>query len=239
MRKTQKIRCFCALMLVGVLGIGTPLSISGESADHSGEGQITAPENTGKETSVDDATDNTYDYYTVMGDTTVTAEDMVIHFNQQNLEYPSDALSKGGAPDIETFCEIVVEEADAEGVRGEVVFEQAMLETGWLQFQGVCEPSQFNFAGLGATGGDEPGNSFPDVRTGIRAQVQHLKAYASSEELNQECVDERFSLVTRECAPYVEWLGIQENPYGMGWAAGKDYGEKLRNLLSELKGKTD
>ena len=65
------------------------------------------------------------------------------------------------------------------------------------------------------------------------------KAYASSEELYQECVDERFSLVTRECAPYVEWLGIQENPYGMGWAAGKDYGEKLRNLLSELKDKTD
>ena len=59
MRKTQKIRCFCALMLVGVLGIGAPLSISGESADHSGEGQITAPENTGKETSVNDATDNT------------------------------------------------------------------------------------------------------------------------------------------------------------------------------------
>lgn len=239
MRKTQKIKRFCALMLVGVLGIGTPISIYGEEPDHSGEGQITAPEKMGNETPVDDATDNTYDYYTVMGDTTVAAEDMVFHFNKQNLEYPSDALSQGGAPDVETFCEIVVEEADAEGVRGEIVFEQAMLETGWLQFQGVCEPSQFNFAGLGATGGDEPGNSFPDVRTGIRAQVQHLKAYASSEELNQECVDERFSLVTRECAPYVEWLGIQENPYGMGWAAGEHYGEKLRNLLSELKGETD
>ena len=42
--------------------------------------------------------------------------------------------------------------------------------------------------------------------------------------------------MTRECAPYVEWLGIQENPYGMGWAAGEHYGEKLRNLLAELKG---
>ena len=135
MRKTQKIKRFCALMLVGVLGIGTPISIYGEEPDHSGEGQITAPEKTGKELPADDATDNTYDYYTVMGDTTVTAEDMVLHFNQQNLEYPSDALSQGGAPDVETFCEIVVEEADAEGVRGEIVFEQAMLETGWLQFQ--------------------------------------------------------------------------------------------------------
>lgn len=30
MRETQKIRHFCALMLVGVLGIGTPISIYGE-----------------------------------------------------------------------------------------------------------------------------------------------------------------------------------------------------------------
>ena len=78
----------------------------------------------------------------------------------------------------------MIEEADAEGVRGEVVFEQAMLETGWLQFGGDASAGQFNFSGLGTTGGGVAGNSFPDVRTGIRAQVQHLKAYASSEELN-------------------------------------------------------
>lgn len=236
MRNTQKRKRFWVLILVGVLGIGTPISINAGEQDHQEEGQIQAPKDTDAEAPLDDATDNTYNYYTIMGDTTVASSDMAAHFNEQNMEYPSEALGAGGAPDIETFCEIVVEEAEAEGVRGEVVFEQAMLETGWLQFQGVCEPSQFNFAGLGATGGDEPGNSFPDVCTGIRAQVQHLKAYASSEELNQECVDERFSLVTRECAPYVEWLGIQENPYGVGWAAGEHYGEKLRNLLAELKG---
>ena len=39
-----------------------------------------------------------------------------------------------------------------------------------------------------------------------------LKAYASSEELNQACVENRFQYVSRESAPYVEWLGIQENP---------------------------
>jgi hypothetical protein len=44
--------------------------------------------------------------------------------------------------------------------------------------------------------------------------------------------------VTRETAPYVEWLGIQENPYGGGWAAGKDYGSKLRKILTDLKSGT-
>lgn len=227
------------LTLTGALIFGAPVFVQG-AADHSGEGQIHKPAydittGPGTEGFIDDSTDNTYGYYTIMGTTTVTLEEMTDLYETQGAEYPR-SLKEGGAETIEDFCSIILEEAEEEGVRAEVVYVQAMLETGWLQFQGVCKPSQFNFAGLGATGGDEPGNSFVDVRTGIRAQVQHLKAYASSEELNQECVDERFSLVTRECAPYVEWLGIQENPYGMGWAAGEHYGEKLRNLLAELKG---
>ena len=41
----------------------------------------------------------------------------------------------------------------------------------------------FNFAGIGTTGGGVPGNSYPDVRTGVRAQIQHLKAYATDEPL--------------------------------------------------------
>lgn len=210
-----------------------------EEADHSMEGQISKPQSSGEsdtEGFVDDSTDNTYGYYTIMGCTTVDAEDMVVQYEAQNVEYPSGILTEGGAPDIDTFCTIVIEEADAEGVRGEVVFEQAMLETGWLQFGGDASAGQFNFSGLGTTGGGVAGNSFPDVRTGIRAQVQHLKAYASSEELTQACVDNRFQYVARESAPYVEWLGIQENPYGGGWAAGRSYGYKLRSLLADLKG---
>ena len=53
MRIVQKRKVFCALMLVGVLGIGTPFSIYGEAPDYSGEGQITAPEKTGEETPID------------------------------------------------------------------------------------------------------------------------------------------------------------------------------------------
>ena len=64
------------------------------------------------------------------------------------------------------FCTIILEEANAEGVRGEVVFEQAMLETGWLQYGGDSGISQYNFAGIGTTGGGVAGVSYPDVRTG-------------------------------------------------------------------------
>ena len=99
-----------------------------------------------------------------------------------------------------------------------------MLETGFLKFGGDVEKDQYNFAGLGATGGGEKGLSFPDIRTGIRAQVKHLKAYASTEGLKKECVDPRFKYVTRGSAKYVQWLGIQENPNHVGWAGSANYG---------------
>ena len=176
--------------------------------------------------------------YPIMGTSPVTAEQLVSYFKSAGVSYPSEELGEGGADSIETFATMYCEEAAAEGVRPEVAFVQTMKETGWLQFGGDVSVEQFNFAGLGTTGGGVKGIAFPDVRTGIRAQVQHLKAYASTDSLNQECVDERFDYVTRETAPYVEWLGIQENPYGGGWAAGKDYGSKLRKILTDLKSGT-
>lgn len=130
------------------------------------------------------------------------------------------------AQTIEEFCAIIQEEAYREGVKAEVVFAQLLHETGWLQFQGDVKIDQFNFAGIGATGGGERGNVFPDARTGIRAQVQHLKAYASTKPLNLACVDPRFTFVQRGCAPYVEDLGGK-------WAAGSQYGYVLVNQQIE------
>lgn len=72
-----------------------------------------------------------------------------------------------------------------------------MKETGFLQFGGDVSIEQFNFAGIGTTGGGVPGNSYPDVRTGVRAQIQHLKAYATDEPLNQTCVDNRYEYVKK------------------------------------------
>lgn len=208
-------------VITGTLLIGMPVFLyllSGHFSDNQGN---SLPES--------------QEYYTIMGDTTVSLYDMECLFYSRNVEYPSTALTNGGAETLEDFCRIILEEAETEHVRGEVVFAQSMLETGWLQYGGDSKIEQFNFAGLGTTGDGEPGNSFSDVRSGIRAQVQHLKAYASSEQLVNYCIDERFDLVSRETAPYVEWLGIQENPYGGGWAAAQDYGYKIRALIGEMK----
>lgn len=176
-------------------------------------------------------------YYTIMGESTTTVDQMVVYYQSSGYEYPSIELGAGGAGTLEKFCQLYYEEAAAEGIRAEVAFAQAMMETKWLQYGNIVQINQFNFAGLGAIDGNAAGNcaSFKDVRTGIRAQIQHLKAYASAETLNNECVDPRFSLVTRGCAPYVEWLGQQENPNGYGWATEKGYGTSIVSMIRKLK----
>lgn len=128
-----------------------------------------------------------------------------------------------------------MEESKIEGVRAEVAFAQAMMETAFLGFGGDVDRDQYNFAGLGAVGNGEPGESFPDIRTGIRAQIQHLKVYASTEPLKLDQVDTRFEFVKRGVAKYVEWLGIQENPNSTdsvkyGWASDKNYGYNIVSL---------
>ena len=165
----------------------------------------------------------------ISGDKNTVVNKMVKMYQKSGRTYPAAQLANGGAASLEQFCQIVYDEAAKEGVKPEVVFGQAMKETGYLKFGRSVKIEQFNFAGIGATDVDPKPASFPDVATGIRAQVQHLKAYACKENLTQASVDPRFSKVTRESAPYVEWLGAQENPNGRGWATDANYGISLMN----------
>ena len=172
--------------------------------------------------------------YTIMGSPSVNVAQLVSYFNNSGIDYPTKDLSKGGASTINELCKIVYEEATAEGVKPEVLFAQMMLETGFLEFKGDVKISQFNFGGIGATGG-VPGNAFTNVRIGIRAQVQHLKCYACEEPLNNANVDPRWWTELRNKAPYVEWLSIPNNPYKRGWASDPDYGTKLLTMISNIK----
>ena len=180
---------------------------------------------------------NATKYYTIIGQSTVTVEQMAAYFRSSKHTYPAVALGAGGALTLEQFCQIYYEEAEAEGVRVEVAFAQAMKETGWLQYGGIVNIGQFNFAGIGALDGNSSGQcaSFRDVREGVRAQIQHLKAYGCDQALNNAQVDPRFHLVTRGSAPYVEWLGVNENPKHVGWATAPGYGSGIVGMIKTLK----
>ena len=103
-----------------------------------------------------------------------------------------------------------------------------MIETGWLRFGGSVSAGQCNFGGLGSTGSGVAGASFDSVGIGLRAQTQHLKAYASTDPLLGGCVDPRFSMVKRGSAQYLTQLNGK-------WAVpGKGYGEHITLIAREL-----
>ena len=179
----------------------------------------------------------------IMGSTQTSVEQMVNYYNSKTSGYDKfkakyngkydGVLAKGGARTINEFAQIVYDESIAEGVKPEVVFAQCMKETGYLKYGGDVLPNQYNYAGVGATGAVH-GASFNNVRMGIRAQIQHLKAYGSIYPLTNQCVDPRFDLVKRGSAQYVEWLGKNENPNGYGWATAKQYGYDIVEMVKVL-----
>lgn len=170
-------------------------------------------------------------YTKIMGKAVATVKQMQEYIRAKN---PAVAQS------VINMVPLYLSEGEAEGVRGDVAFAQSCLETGNFGFTGSAVTlEQNNFCGMGVTANGLKGNSFDTAQSGIRAQIQHLKAYADTAELVNELSDPRFKFVARGSAPYVEWLGIQENPQGKGWAAGAGYGVKILEILKAIVGEVD
>lgn len=169
-------------------------------------------------------------YHSIAGAAVATAEQMV-------------AYIKAKRPDVEQsvidMIPLYLIEGMVEGIAGDIAFAQSCVETGNFAFPAeTCAVTlaQNNFAMMGVTATFAKGESFATPQLGIRAQIQHLKAYANSDALRGECVDPRFKYVVRGSAPYVEWLGQQENPNGKGWATAKGYGDRILAVLAEIRG---
>jgi len=116
-----------------------------------------------------------------------------------------------------------------ENVRGDIAFAQALVETGWFRYGGQVHCWQNNYGGMSG--------SFPDAETGVRAQIQHLRAYAdpsatscSQPPLHTPCADPTFNFVSpKGKAP--NW-----NDMGNGnWAAAPDYAGKVLRVYNEMR----
>jgi len=162
----------------------------------------------------------------IMGAAVATADQMRAYIKAKNPKVAQRVLD---------MVPLYLSEGAAEGVRGDIAFAQSCLETGNFAFSdSAVTLEQNNFCGMGVTANGLKGNSFDTPQLGIRAQVQHLKAYASTKPLKNGCIDPRFKYVARGCAEVVEWLGQKENPQGKGWATGAGYGEKIITILKAI-----
>lgn len=128
---------------------------------------------------------------------------------------------------IRMLSQIYIEEAAYEGINHDIAFSQMCLETGFLKYGGLVKPEWNNFCGLGAIGPEQPGLVFPDPRTGVRAHIQHLKAYATNEPLKGDLVDPRYKYVRLGSSPKIEGLAGT-------WAADRMYAVKIGIILQNL-----
>lgn len=170
--------------------------------------------------------DKYFSYTSIAGSAQATVQQMQTYIKKVNPNVPQSVLD---------MIPYYLSEGKAEGIRGDIAFAQSCLETGNFTFKdSAVKLGQNNFCGLGVLDNGMLGASFSTPQLGIRAQIQHLKAYANQSPLKNPVIDPRFSLVKRGAAPTVQYLGIQENPQGYGWAAGADYGVKILNILENI-----
>ncbi|GAB4365439.1 MAG: hypothetical protein Kow00121_01950 [Elainellaceae cyanobacterium] len=118
------------------------------------------------------------------------------------------------------------EEAEIEGVNYDLAFSQMCVETQFLHFPGSSTLEQNNFAHLG-TGNSLEAATFSSTRIGVRAQIQHLKAYASTEPFVQAIVDPRFPYIRRGIAPTISQLSGR-------WSTDSQYHIKILSVLRRL-----
>lgn len=123
-------------------------------------------------------------------------------------------------------------EGMVEGIRPDVAFAQALHETGNFRYGGDVVPLQNNFCGLGTTGGGVRGAWFPTAEIGVRAQIQHLLAYASTRPPALPIVDPRYDLLKRSVnfGQAVTWTDLNGK-----WAVpGKTYGQMILKIHQNI-----
>lgn len=129
---------------------------------------------------------------------------------------------------VSRIIDAYITDCAIEGINHDIAFSQMCLETGFLRFNGSVKAEQYNFCGLGAVGKENTGLSFESIEIGIRAHIQHLKAYASHEPLTTKLVDTRFAFVKRGIAPDIHSLAGT-------WASDLNYGFKMEAIIRSLK----
>lgn len=159
----------------------------------------------------------------IMGPGFLTATDLADFFLSQN-----PAANKKEVYEIATYY---VYEGMAEGVNYSVAFAQMCLETGYLKFGNLVTPEMHNYCGLGAMDAEHPGESFATMQLGVRAHIQHLQAYGTTEDqqLRNQLIDPRYSWVHK--TKYIETI---EGLSGT-WATDPNYAVKIENILKKIE----
>lgn len=130
---------------------------------------------------------------------------------------------------------------DAWRVRWDYAFFQMIVETNALAFRrgngepGDVKPRQNNFAGIGTTGGGVPGDSYPDVGTGVLAHIQHLVAYSG--ERMADPVAPRTQLKQGDIVEVSQRLkrAVRYSDLARRWAVDRRYWQSIESIAEAFR----
>lgn len=148
--------------------------------------------------------------------------------------FASQSITPTISTPILDLANMFVDEGNAQNVRGDIAFAQSVLETGWFAYKGsMVKPTDNNFSGLGACDTCSSGNRYATPQAGVRAQIQHLWAYADPNadptRVARELTDTRMTYVK----PYGKSPTWEQMGCG-NWATGTDYATQVLGLYTKM-----
>ncbi len=118
-----------------------------------------------------------------------------------------------------------IQDGRAEGIRGDIAFAQAVLETGG--FANTDSVVANNFSGIGHYDNAPLGFIFPSPRAGVRAQIQLLKGYAVKKpDYANPLVDKRLRGPAGCCPTWGDLTTV--------WATDPTYGPKVMLIYTSI-----
>lgn len=118
-----------------------------------------------------------------------------------------------------------IKDGRAEGIRGDIAFAQAVLETGG--FANTDSVVANNFSGIGHYDNAPLGFIFPSPRAGVRAQIQLLKGYAVKKpNYANPLVDKRLRGPAGCCQTWGDLTTV--------WATDPTYGPKVMLIYTSI-----
>ena len=161
----------------------------------------------------------------IMGPAALDAADLVNWFNGTG----NVALTSAS---IQQLAQWYMSEGAAEGVRGDIAFAQAVIETG--SFTSPDSVNLNNYAGVGHCDSCAAGFDFPSPLMGVRGQLQLLRAYAVPGLVSSQLPDPP---VIPEVTPDIQsrrgccqtWQSLT----GV-WATDPIYGPVILNLYQQM-----
>ena len=159
----------------------------------------------------------------ILGKGQLSAVQLAVFFITNNEHVEKEFILK--------FADYYIQEASMENINSDVAFAQMCLETGFLRFGGLVQPDFHNYCGLGAMDAEHPGEKFETEQLGVRAHIQHLQAYATTQDvqLNNQLIDPRYN--------WVHKTKLVTDIFGLTgtWATDPNYGNKIDEIISRME----